>query len=347
MPCKISLDWVYRGMRTLIMENEFLKVVVLLDKGSDIMELRYKPKDLNLLLETEEGHRNPLRLIPLAPFEHGMEDLFGGGWNECLPNTGSPCIYKGIPHMLHGEVPLSPFDCSIEEESKEVVKARLSLNLIRYPMRLIKWIELKEGERSLRIKESLINLSGEELDFSWLHHPNFGEPFLEPDCKITIKGGKVITPSKSVSKISRLKEGIETDWPYSKLKNGKEVDLSLIPSKDVKALDVCFISNLIEPWYSLYNPNLKLGIAIRWDKDVFRYIWFWQNFWGSGYPWYGRLWNIGLEFCTSYGFGLDEQSKNGSIVKLKENSMIETNIIATIYEDIEEVKEVSKEGKVR
>ena len=37
--CRATTDWAFRGMRTLILENEYLRVVSLLDKGSDIMEI--------------------------------------------------------------------------------------------------------------------------------------------------------------------------------------------------------------------------------------------------------------------------------------------------------------------
>ena len=319
------------------MENDFLRIVILLDKGSDIIELRYKPKNINMVLERDEGHRNPRTLIALSPFNHGMEDLFGGGWNECLPNAGSPCTIKGIPQMLHGEVPLSSFECSIEEETKDTVRARLGLTLVRHPMRLTKWFELRKGESCLRINEKLENLSNEELDYSWLHHPNFGPQFLEQGCKVGIKAGEVIRPNDS----------IKTCWPLAKMANGKEFNLSVIPSKDQKLLDAFFISNLSEPWYSLYNPNMKLGIAIRWNEEVFKYMWFWRNFWGAGYPWYGRLWNIGLEFCTSIGFGLEDQIQNGTAAKMEGNSTISSNIIATIYEKSEEAKEFNREGIIK
>ena len=33
--CRISLDYMYRGMRVAFMENETLRVGILLDKGAD------------------------------------------------------------------------------------------------------------------------------------------------------------------------------------------------------------------------------------------------------------------------------------------------------------------------
>ena len=35
--CRISDSWTYRGHKTAIIENEILRVVVLIDKGADIL----------------------------------------------------------------------------------------------------------------------------------------------------------------------------------------------------------------------------------------------------------------------------------------------------------------------
>ena len=65
--CRISDAWTFQGMRTLILENELLRVTVLVDKGSDIVEFRYKPFDLDFLFLSPGGIRNPNRGIVSAP----------------------------------------------------------------------------------------------------------------------------------------------------------------------------------------------------------------------------------------------------------------------------------------
>lgn len=86
--CRISDEWTFRGMRTLVLENELLRVTVLLDRGSDIVELRYKPLDLDLLHFGQQGLRNPMQEIPSAYTDSPYLDFFNGGWNEILPNGG-------------------------------------------------------------------------------------------------------------------------------------------------------------------------------------------------------------------------------------------------------------------
>ena len=80
--CRISDAWTFQGMRTLILENELLRVTVLLDKGSDIVEFRYKPLDLDFLFFAPTGIRNPNRGIVSAPSGGPFLGYFSGGWND-------------------------------------------------------------------------------------------------------------------------------------------------------------------------------------------------------------------------------------------------------------------------
>jgi hypothetical protein len=52
------MDWSLKGMRTLTLENKLLRVSVLLDKGSDIFEVKYKPLDLDVIWHAPWGYRN-------------------------------------------------------------------------------------------------------------------------------------------------------------------------------------------------------------------------------------------------------------------------------------------------
>ncbi len=106
--CRISDEWTYRGMRTLIIENELLRVTVLLDRGSDIVEFRYKPRDLDFLHFGPHGLRDPARETPSAYTNSPYLDVFNGGWNEILPNGGPPVLYQGARLGQHGEISLLP-----------------------------------------------------------------------------------------------------------------------------------------------------------------------------------------------------------------------------------------------
>ena len=41
--CRISADYAYRGLKTVVMENRKLRISILADKGTTIFEFLYKP----------------------------------------------------------------------------------------------------------------------------------------------------------------------------------------------------------------------------------------------------------------------------------------------------------------
>ena len=39
--CRVSDSWTYRGLKTVVLENELLRIVILADKGADIYQFVY------------------------------------------------------------------------------------------------------------------------------------------------------------------------------------------------------------------------------------------------------------------------------------------------------------------
>jgi hypothetical protein len=50
-------------MRTLVLENRYLRLVSHLHKGSDIIELFYKSFDLDLMFHAPTGYRKPGSIV--------------------------------------------------------------------------------------------------------------------------------------------------------------------------------------------------------------------------------------------------------------------------------------------
>src|SRR5215467_12242284 len=159
MTSKTSVDWSYKGMRTLIMENDLLRVSVLLDKGSDIFEIMYKPLGVDLMWHSPIGYRTPAgHPQDGASSTQVFHDFYGGGWNDIFPNYGKPSMNRGANFVGHGESPLLPWTCSVEGGNNGVSIARLSVDCVRYPIRAEKQISLDNSEGVLTISEDLINL---------------------------------------------------------------------------------------------------------------------------------------------------------------------------------------------
>lgn len=334
MPCKISLDWSYKGMRTLIMENRFLRIILLIDKGSDIMEILYKPLDLNLLWQSPIGWRNPLEDTLVNPAIHGsFLDYYGGGWQDIAPSAGGhPVVFKGTELGVHGESAMLPWKCVVEEDSNDKVSAYLHVDGVRYPFRIEKHITIYENESRIHFKERLMNRANQAMEFSWLQHPAFGEPFLEPGCRIELPhGSRVIVIEENENPYGRIKPG-EYEWPMVMSKSGSMIDLSKIPGRELVAEETSFITDFEEGRYAIVNEKMQLEFRMVWEKNVFKYLWFWQNYNRPDYPWYGEAWNIALEPCTSYPAGLPEQVKNGTALKLVGKGYVETEFTAEVID---------------
>ncbi|MEM2906383.1 MAG: DUF4432 family protein [Candidatus Bathyarchaeia archaeon] len=345
--CRATTDWTFKGMRTLILENENLRVVCLLDKGSDIMEIVYKPLDVDFMWQNEAATwRNPSAYVPtIGTSQASFLDLYGGGWQDCLPNPGGR--FRGAEWGLHGESPLLPWDCVIEEKGGDEAVARLSVELVRYPFRVDKWMSIRRGEKSFTIRERLTNLSPVDLEFHWLQHATYGEPFLSPECRIDAGAGEVIVPPGEVSPAKRLMPDQRAAWPRVKGAHGEEVNLQEVPARTRRLEDFCVLTAFHEGWYTVTNQALKLGFGLAFDKAMFKHVWYWQSLGGGmNYPWWGRTWNIGLEPSTTIPGNWEEQAKRGELAVVKANSAVETVIKAVAYTGLTKVNRMTQEGTV-
>jgi len=291
------LDWRYKGMKTLTLENELIRMVALPDKGCDVAELVYKPKNIDVMWHSPPGHRLPADHGGLiATPDSGFLDCYGGGWQDALPTIGSgPTELHGAKFGLHGETALLPWDVRVHEDG-EAARAFLSVSGLRYPYLLEKTITLRRGESRLRISEKLTNTSSQTLEYYWIQHPSFGEPFLVPGCRLELPEGSMVTNLESINANGRVAGG-EFAWPQVRGKDSSIIDLSVIPPKSVVAEETTFI-RVKEGWYNLTNEVLGLRFRLEWDTSVFPWLWFWQNYSIPDYPHFGQAWNVAVEPAT-------------------------------------------------
>ncbi len=318
--CRISDEWKFRDIETVIMENDFLRVVVLPGKGADISEILYKPLDINILFRNPYGPRKLGEVSSLSCHSQIFRDYTGGGWSDILPNVGNPSQIAGISFGLHEETPLLKWRYEITEDSATRVSAIFWVNLVKYPFSVRKTISL-DKTNNLRIDETVINNSNQDLPFSWLIHPTFSEEFASPGSKIFING----------EKIHRMTENPETwDFPFFIEPDGTKRDIRLIPQRDSSIDDTVVLSGISSGRYSILNPNIALKFTLEWPIEVFKYLWYYRNYNSQGYPYYGRSRFIALEPCTSLRSGLSSQVNNNDVLILKAGRAISVSLSAKV-----------------
>jgi len=299
--CRISDAWTYRGLKTVIIENESIKVTVLVDKGADIYEFIHKPTDTDFMWRTPWGVRDPQKFIPTSGWPDGIwHDVYEGGWQTLAPTGGSPMNYAGAEIGQHSEATTMPWDVQILEDTPETVSAKFWVRTYRTPFYIEKTLTINAGESVLHVEESIVNEAEESSEAVWGQHIALGAPFLSDSCRLDIPGGDYWVPGEGAMDTRRLKSGQSGSWPMAIGSDGREVDLHEIPAKSARVQDYMSFMDLSEGWYAVTNAERGVGFAFQFPADVYTHLWYWQVFGGgSGYPWYRRTYNVGLEPFTS------------------------------------------------
>lgn len=347
--CRISDEVTFRGLRTLVLENELLRVSVLLDKGTDIYEFLYKPLDVDFMWRGPNPLRDPRVFRSAGPRRDGFfMDYYFGGWQEIFPNAGTGCEYKGAELSQHGEVSIIPWSCRIVTDEPGEVAARMWVRTCRTPFYIEKTLRLRSGSAALFIEEKIVNEGREEMHFMWGHHPVVGYPFLDQSCRIDIPAARVAVQEPQFCENSRLTAGkIFESYPIIKDKDGKDYDLSAVPPPEAGTSEMCYLLGLEDGWYAVTNGDRKVGFGMRWDKNLFPVVWLWEVFRGNyGYPWYGRTYNLALEPFTSWPGGMANALPRGTVPVIGPGEAIETTLLAAAYQGVSRVSGISADGSV-
>jgi Domain of unknown function (DUF4432) len=279
-------EYGWHGHRLVVMENSLLRIGILASKGADIVEFRYKPRDMDVLWHAPQAISPPGQYISsVASSQGAFLDYYAGGWQEIFPNGGPATKYKGAELGEHGEVALLPWDVRVCEDSPQRVEIEFSVETFRTPFRLTRRMILEEQASVVQLKERVTNLGEEDLALAWGHHPVFGAPFLEAGCVIDLPPCEATVPEYARGLNRRLDLG-----------RCELAQANVILGKERRTEDVVLFTGFREGWAALRNPSRKLAVGFVWEIAAFPYLWCWQVFGGSwGYPFYGRTYNVGIE----------------------------------------------------
>ena len=340
--CRLETDVVLRGWRAAVLENELLRVTVLLDKGSNIYEFLYKPRDMDFMWRTPQGLRRP-PTVPTTRADGAFLEYYEGAWQEIMPSGGPPCSWGGSQFGQHDETPQLNWDATVVEDRPDTVAIRCSVQTVRSPFLLEKTLRLVSGKPVLFIDERLTNYGAETWPYMWGHHPALGEPFLDETCRLDCAAQTVIVHEPPLTPTPRLPAGRRFAWPHVEDTAGRAVDLSAFPPKSLGHTDLAYLTDLTDGWYAVTNTSKRVGFGMAWDPAVFRHIWYWQAFGGnSGHPWFADTYNVGIEpWTTIPGSGLATAVEQGAAYELEPGQSQTVRLLAVAYEGLERVGGIS------
>lgn len=347
--CRVNDQVLWAEMRALILQNELLQIVVLVEKGSEIIQFLYKPMDMDFIWRAPNQVQTPDRFARAAgssvsPFF----DHWDGGWIEILPNGGPACEYKGAPLGFFAETINIPWNYTILDDHPERVSVALWVRLARLPLVVQKKLTIESGKAVLLIEEKVTNEGYETVDFMWGHHPVVGAPFLDESCRIAAPDCTVEVFDAEDGPDHRMGLHQNGRWPIIKDREGNPLDLRIVPPRSGRTMDNCYLYDFEQGWVAVTNTNRQIGFGLAWDHSVFKYMWLWQALGGGlGYPWYGRTYNIGIEPWSSYPCsGLQESVKNGTALQLEAGQSLDSWVTATAYVGKDNVSFIARDGTV-
>jgi len=311
----------------VVVENELLRITFLVDQGCDIIELLYKPKDVDFLWRSPQGVRRRKHFVPTEHNQRPFFDYYEGGWQVLFPHASTATEYAGTDLGFHGEAWGLPWDFEVLEDRVEQVTVRFWVRTVRMPFYLERIAVLRRGEPILRLHEVVINEGRKRLEFMWGHHPAFGPPFLDRDSILDAPAKKVLLGEEW------------HDWPVDR--TGKD-HRRLIPDKSNREV-MKFLHELREGWVALTQPKLGLGVGLVFDPEVFSYVWLWHEFgYTKEYPWFGRSYVLGVEPHSSLP---GARESGGRLLNLPGGAKMETDILAVVYE-APGISRISRSGKI-
>ena len=344
--CRIT-ELVLEGHRCVALENEKLRVTIIADKGTDIYEFLYKPRDVDLMWRSWTGLRPRAHFVPSSPRAEGAHmDYYEGGWQELFPNCGGLSVHQGGEIGQHGEVLLLPWRYTITRDEPSEIEVRFEVRTVRTPFHLVKTVSLRRNEAVLRIHERVTNESGQEVNFTWGHHPALGWPFVDESCRVDLPACRIRTFGDFTPATSRLAPDQTSEWPLAEGVDGEQVDLSRIPGPDAAASDMVFLEGIADGWYAVTNTRLGIGFAMRYPADVYKQLWYWQVYRGGrDYPWWSATYNIALEPCATLPM-LSHAVARGEALSLAAGETTEIKLLAIAFEGSRPVTSVSPDGRV-
>jgi hypothetical protein len=285
--CRL-LERKVRGYRGVVLENSQLAVTLLPEKGGEIYEIVYKPLNFDILWKAPWGLSRPNPVLATSgDSEAAWMDAYGGGWQGIFPNGGDSCVYQGAALGFHGEASTANWDYHCRQ-SPTSVRIEMEVDLVRSPFKLRKEVSIESGSLAVQIHESVVNQAEKAYYAMWGHHPAFATKLID-GAHLETAARRYESHIPEISATGRLSPGSVQDWPQMIDKEGCKVDLSRLPTGQLRISEMGYLSDFERGQYTLSNETIGLSVTLCWDANIFPYLWYWLEWGGSSqYPWYGR-----------------------------------------------------------
>ena len=232
------------GWRSVVLESDALRVVVLPEKGAEIHRLVDRESGIDVLFHVPWGLQPP----GAPPLEGSGDDAFmwnyAGGWQELFPSVNEACTYRGRRIPFHGEVATLPWEYDVLSDGV----VRFMTRCRETPFELQRTLRVDDGQARLEIESVATNVGDEPAHFVWGQHCVVGAPLLEEGCRLELLARTIVTrPELWEPETAALVPGQLEAWPNALLRAGGTTDLREIPGQERRSHDDIYIGDRGSP----------------------------------------------------------------------------------------------------
>jgi len=291
----------FHGRRAATIENSALRLTVL-EGGGHIAEIMDKRTGVSPLWVPPWHSIEPSTYQPASDTTYGANaeaKLLAGimGHNLCLDIFGGPSAEEEAAGLHpHGEASLAEY--GIDTSASELT---MYASLPQAQLRVERRIELHG--RTVRVRESVENVSATDRPAGWTQHVTLGPPFLEP-------GSTKLRASATRSKVLETPFGAadylvpaaEFAWPNARRADGGVADLRVFNPAGVSS---AYTAHLLDParahaFFVAFSPRAKQAFGYVWRTADFPWMGIWEeNRSRQSPPWNGRTLTWAMEFGVS------------------------------------------------
>jgi hypothetical protein len=292
---------IFRGREAVAIENETLRVTVLVE-GGHIAEIFEKSSGVSPLWAPEWDSIEPSLYTREKHPQFGLgpdAKLLAGimGHNVCLDLFGGPSAAEAaLGYSAHGEGPVVRYEID-ESEDGFLMRALLPLAQISFS----RSIQLRGN--FVRIRETIESLVAFDRPIAWTQHVTLGPPFLDPaTTEFRASMTRSVVASFDPGFDSCLKKDAEFDWPNAPRNDGGVSDLrQMEPAAPASG----YTAHLADPmredaYFVAHSPRYQLAFGYLWRREDFPWMGIWEeNCSRRQAPWDGCCLARGMEFGVS------------------------------------------------
>jgi hypothetical protein len=300
----VSTDWTFQGFRTVLIENSYIRLVVLPEIGAKIHALISKRVDRNLL------YTHPRIELRRPVFGANVDDYWTGGIDDVLP-AGHACIVGDETLPFLGEA--WSLAWAVDQVAHNAVTFRRSG--IITPFAISRTVELLDDQPLVRLSYEISNIGLVPFDFLWAIHAGFP---LSETTQLSIPA-KVGVVDRSWPDARLGAPGTTYDWPHSALMPGGRSPEGTWDLHYATALG----TGLIELW----DSDWRGGVRMRFDDQILNTVWVWVVDGG----WRGVR-CMAVEPATGYPARLDEATTAGRASRLSPGERMSATMDLIVFE---------------